>query len=283
MANASGSHGSVESGNSSFGSLDGLIVTLGVVSGVAGGTGSSQAVIIAGIAEAFAGALSMGAGEFISARSEAQVQRSEVQHEIDEMANAPEYEKRELAQIYQLDGMSPEDARLLVETLAATPKAYQTAMVGKELGIATLDPETVKIPEALTIAVSYLVGSFFPLIAYVFPAHLAGAARLTSADLHRAGHRRHHQRQAGQHEPLDERHRDRGGRRRVGRRWLPAGQPDSTPIRLLNPRRAQPGHVRECVGTWIRGWRGGLLSSRWSSGFQPAAAGASGAATLVAR
>ena len=50
-----------------FGSLDGLLVPLGVVSGVAGGTGSTQAVIVAGIAEAFAGALSMGAGEFISA------------------------------------------------------------------------------------------------------------------------------------------------------------------------------------------------------------------------
>jgi VIT1/CCC1 family predicted Fe2+/Mn2+ transporter len=56
-----------------FGSLDGLIVPLGVVSGVAGGIGDSRAVIVAGIAEAFAGALSMGAGEFIAGRSEAQV------------------------------------------------------------------------------------------------------------------------------------------------------------------------------------------------------------------
>lgn len=56
-----------------FGSLDGLIVPLGVVTGVAGGVGDSRAVIVAGIAEAFAGALSMGAGEFIAGRSEAQV------------------------------------------------------------------------------------------------------------------------------------------------------------------------------------------------------------------
>jgi len=51
-----------------FGSLDGLLVPLGVVSGVAGGTGSSKAVLVAGLAEAFAGALSTGAGEFIAAR-----------------------------------------------------------------------------------------------------------------------------------------------------------------------------------------------------------------------
>ncbi|HEX3271492.1 MAG TPA: VIT1/CCC1 transporter family protein, partial [Ktedonobacterales bacterium] len=40
-----------------FGSLDGLLVPLGVVSAVAGGTRNTQAIIVAGIAEAFAGAL----------------------------------------------------------------------------------------------------------------------------------------------------------------------------------------------------------------------------------
>src|ERR1700736_4295873 len=68
-----------------FGSLDGLVVPLGVVSGVAGGIGDSHAVIVAGIAEAFAGALSMGAGEFIAGRAEAQVQQAEVQRELGEM------------------------------------------------------------------------------------------------------------------------------------------------------------------------------------------------------
>jgi VIT1/CCC1 family predicted Fe2+/Mn2+ transporter len=151
-----------------FGSLDGLIVPLGVVSGVAGGVGDSRAVIVAGIAEAFAGALSMGAGEFIAGRSEAQVQITEVRKELAEMETAPEYEKNELIQIYELDGMTREDATLVVDTMSRYPKAYQTAMVGKELGIATLEPQAVKIPEALTIGVSYLVGSIFPLISYFF-------------------------------------------------------------------------------------------------------------------
>lgn len=151
-----------------FGSLDGLIVPLGVVSGVAGGVGDSRVVVVAGIAEAFAGALSMGAGEFIAARSEAQVQIREVAREIEEMKTAPDFEKRELTQIYELDGVSHQDAETIVETMSHYPRAYQTAMVGKELGIATLEPDTVKLPEALTMAVSYLVGSFFPLIAYFF-------------------------------------------------------------------------------------------------------------------
>ncbi len=40
-------------------------------------------------------------------------------------------------------------------------------MVEKELGLAVESP-TVKIPEALTMSASYIVGSIFPLIAYFF-------------------------------------------------------------------------------------------------------------------
>lgn len=135
---------------------------------MAGGTGDSRAVIAAGIAEAFAGALSMGAGEFIAARSAAQVHQTEVRKELDEMRNAPDFEKRELIEIFEQDGLTGQDARLVVETLSRYPKAYQTTMVGKELGINTLDPETVRIAESLTMGGSYLVGSIFPLIAYFF-------------------------------------------------------------------------------------------------------------------
>jgi VIT1/CCC1 family predicted Fe2+/Mn2+ transporter len=151
-----------------FGSLDGLIVPLGVVSGVAGGVGDSRAVIVAGIAEAFAGALSMGAGEFIASRSAAQVHQTEVRKELEEMENEPEFEMRELIQIYMQDGMTRADATNVVKTMARYPIAYQTAMVGKELGIASLEINTVKWPQALTMGLSYLIGSIFPLIAYFF-------------------------------------------------------------------------------------------------------------------
>src|SRR5712692_9011733 len=86
-----------------FGSLDGLLVPLGVISGVAAGTGSARAVIVAGVAESFAGALSMGAGEFISGRSEAQVQRAEVGKEEAEIAEEPEYELQEMARLLEYE------------------------------------------------------------------------------------------------------------------------------------------------------------------------------------
>ncbi|HZC79783.1 MAG TPA: VIT1/CCC1 transporter family protein [Ktedonobacterales bacterium] len=150
-----------------FGSLDGLLVPLGVVSGVAGGTGSTKAVIVAGIAEAFAGALSMGAGEFISGRSEAQVQQTEIAKELAEIRDAPEYELHEMALLFEHEGVAAEDAARIANTLVRYPEAYHKTMVEKELGL-QVGVSTVQIPEALTMGISYIVGSFFPLIAYFF-------------------------------------------------------------------------------------------------------------------
>src|SRR5260370_15395412 len=46
-------------------------------------------------------------------------------------------------------------------------------MVEKELGI-EMQPDTVKLPEALTMGVSYIIGSIFPLIAsFFFPINIA--------------------------------------------------------------------------------------------------------------
>jgi VIT1/CCC1 family predicted Fe2+/Mn2+ transporter len=150
-----------------FGSLDGLLVPLGVVSAVAGGTGNTQAVIVAGVAEAFAGALSMGAGEFIAGRSEAQVQRSEIEKERQEIEGDPEFELAEMRALLENEGMNAEDAAQVTTTFARYPDSFHKTMVEKELGL-QVDPQTVKTPEALTMSASYIVGSFFPLIAYFF-------------------------------------------------------------------------------------------------------------------
>jgi vacuolar iron transporter family protein len=150
-----------------FGSLDGLLVPLGVISGVAGGTNDSHIVIIAGIAEAFAGALSMGAGEFISARSEAQVHQTEVHKELEELRTNPDFERREMELLLIHEGIAQADAQHIVDLIVKYPESYHKTMVEKELGL-PMDPDTVRIPEALTMGISYIVGSIFPLIAYFF-------------------------------------------------------------------------------------------------------------------
>jgi len=148
-----------------FGSMDGLLVPLGVVSGVAGGTGSTKAVLIAGIAEAFAGALSMGAGEFLSARAEAQVHQAEIEQEQISIRENPRFELEEMAVLLEHEGVPKAEARIIAEKLQASSRAFSRTMIQKELGLDP-EPQTVRIAEAVTISVSYLVGSLVPLLPY---------------------------------------------------------------------------------------------------------------------
>jgi vacuolar iron transporter family protein len=138
-----------------------------VVSAVAGGIGDTKAVIVAGLAEAFAGALSMGAGEFISGRSEAQVHKTEVAKELREIEENPRFELDEMAHLLRHEGMSADDAKTVADLLAKYPNAYHKTMVEKELGL-QIDPDTIHVNEALTMGVSYIIGSIFPLISYFF-------------------------------------------------------------------------------------------------------------------
>ena len=150
-----------------FGSLDGLLVPLGVISGVAGGTGNSRAVIIAGLSEAFAGALSMGVGEFIAGQSEAQVQQAEVKKELEEMKEFPEYELNEMVQLLQAEGVTNQDAPIIAGYLQKNPRFYAKTMVATELGL-DIDTNPVKISEGVTMGLSYIIASIVPLIAYFF-------------------------------------------------------------------------------------------------------------------
>ena len=150
-----------------FGSLDGLLVPLGVISGVAGGTNSTRAVIVAGLAEAFAEALSMAAGEFIAGKSEAQVQKAEIKKELEQMRQFPEDELKEMTELLKQTGVSEEDIPVIAHYLQRNPRLYAKTMVAEELGL-NLEVEETKIVEGLTIGLSYIVASIVPLIAYFF-------------------------------------------------------------------------------------------------------------------
>ena len=69
--------------------------------------------------------------------------------------------------ILESEGVKHEDAVVIAQRLSQNPKAYTKTMVEKELGL-DIEPQTVKIAEGLTIALSYIVASIVPLIAYFF-------------------------------------------------------------------------------------------------------------------
>jgi vacuolar iron transporter family protein len=150
-----------------FGSLDGLLVPLGVVSGVAGGTSNSKIVVIAGVAEAFAGALSMGAGEYLSGKSEAQVQQAAIDDEREEIAVIPDIERHEVALLFESEGLSAADAALVADKIATSERAWVNTMVEKELGLSA-DPVDGLWGDSLAMGFSYMVASLVPLGPYLF-------------------------------------------------------------------------------------------------------------------
>jgi VIT1/CCC1 family predicted Fe2+/Mn2+ transporter len=72
-----------------FGTSDGLVTVLAFVAGVSASLGDRLTVLVAGIAEMFAGALSMGLGAYLGARAERDLYRRERAREAREENEVP--------------------------------------------------------------------------------------------------------------------------------------------------------------------------------------------------
>ena len=94
-----------------FGANDGLVSNLALVMGV-GATGIAPSVVLfTGIAGLLAGALSMGAGEYVSVRSQRELlEASHPTHVTLRAAKHLDIEQNELELVYRARGMTPEDA-----------------------------------------------------------------------------------------------------------------------------------------------------------------------------
>jgi VIT1/CCC1 family predicted Fe2+/Mn2+ transporter len=94
-----------------FGANDGLVSNLALVMGI-GATGIAPTVVLfTGIAGLLAGALSMGAGEYVSVRSQRELlEASHPTHVTLRAAKHLDIEQNELELVYRARGMTPEDA-----------------------------------------------------------------------------------------------------------------------------------------------------------------------------
>ncbi|ALV44322.1 Predicted Fe2+/Mn2+ transporter, VIT1/CCC1 family [Arthrobacter alpinus] len=94
-----------------FGANDGLVSNLSLVVGMAATGVSSQVVLFSGIAGLLAGALSMGAGEFVSVRSQRELLDASQPTQITlTAAKSLDLENNELVLVYLARGMSHEAA-----------------------------------------------------------------------------------------------------------------------------------------------------------------------------
>ncbi|MGF1645568.1 MAG: VIT family protein [Kineosporiaceae bacterium] len=150
-----------------LGANDGIVSVAGLVVGVAGATSSRTAVLVAGIAGLVSGAFSMAGGEYVSVSTQRDAERALLDKERRELAEMPEAELDELAEIYRAKGISPGLARRVAEELTAHDGLGAHAEA--ELGI---DPDALTSPWQAAGAsfVAFVLGAALPLVAITVPA-----------------------------------------------------------------------------------------------------------------
>lgn len=150
-----------------IGMADGLTVPFALAAGLSGAVASSDIVVVAGLAEIAAGAIAMGLGGYLAARTDMQHYESERRREVHEVQHLAERERREVAEIFQGYGLSGPQLDSVVAAISADPERWVDFMMRHELGLEAPDPRRAPI-SALTIGGSYLLGGLVPLAAYFF-------------------------------------------------------------------------------------------------------------------
>jgi VIT1/CCC1 family predicted Fe2+/Mn2+ transporter len=150
-----------------LGAGDGLLTNVSLVLGVAGANSSGTFVRLAGLAGLLAGAFSMAAGELVSVRAQDELVRREVEIERHELLNNPEDEQRELAAMYESQGLSSDDATTVAVILSKVPALALDTHARLELGV---DPNQggSALRAAGASFVSFAIGAFLPLIPWLF-------------------------------------------------------------------------------------------------------------------
>lgn len=144
-----------------LGANDGIVSTAGIVLGVAGATSDSGTIAIAGIAGLTAGALSMGAGEYVSVSTQRDSEEALLVKERRELAEDPEGELAELAGFYVAKGIN--EALALQVARELTDHDALAAHAEVELGI---DPDELTSPwqAAGASMLAFTLGALLPLL-----------------------------------------------------------------------------------------------------------------------
>jgi vacuolar iron transporter family protein len=148
-----------------LGMADGLTVPFAIAAGLSGAQASTTLVVIGGLSEIAAGAISMGVGGFLSARQEIEHYRAERRREVEETEEVPEQEKKEVSIILQDFGLEKEQAEPIVEKLSQDREKWVDFMMRFELDLEK--PERLRaLQSGITIGLGYAVAGFIPLSPY---------------------------------------------------------------------------------------------------------------------
>jgi VIT1/CCC1 family predicted Fe2+/Mn2+ transporter len=151
-----------------FGANDGLVSTLAFVVGAFGAFADPHIVLLTGIAELFAGTISMAVGSYQSSKSEREVLERESQRKKVKKGMTAEEEREELIKFYQAEGFKKGEAEAIVDRIAGKKELPIQAGTLEELGLA---PKELGNPvkAGVLCGVSFGLAALVPILPFVFP------------------------------------------------------------------------------------------------------------------
>lgn len=149
-----------------IGMSDGLTVPFALAAGLSGSkVGTAAVVVLAGLAEIAAGAIAMGLGGFLAARTDQEHYQSELHREIRETREIPLEEAAEVSRVFEGWGLTDQQIQPIVAAISSDEKRWVDFMMRFELGLEEPDPKRA-LRSAVTIGASYIAGGFIPLAPY---------------------------------------------------------------------------------------------------------------------
>ena len=150
-----------------FGANDGLVSILALVAGVYGAGIGSHAILIAGIAGAVAGAISMGAGAYLSSKSDKEVTEKEGERKGIRKKGTPEEERGRLVKFYQARGFKKQEAEAIASRVTSDMELSAELTFGEELGL-TSEESWPPIQAGISTGLSFAVVSVIPILPFAF-------------------------------------------------------------------------------------------------------------------
>ena len=149
-----------------IGMSDGLTVPFALAAGLTGAIEQTGLIVVAGVAEIAAGAIAMGLGGYLAAKSDAEHYASERAREHREVHEKPDAEEAEVLEVLEGYGVKAEEAAPVIRALRRRPEAWVDFIMRFELGLERPDPRRALL-SAITIGASYVAGGIIPLASYM--------------------------------------------------------------------------------------------------------------------
>ncbi len=149
-----------------IGMADGLTVPFALAAGLSGAVLSTEIIVTAGFAEIVAGSIAMGLGGYLAGKSDVEHYDNEYERELYEIDKLLEHEKDEVMEILETYGLTEDESKPIVDSLAKRPKDFADFMMRFELGLEKPDPRRA-LQSGATIGGAYIFGGLIPLLPYI--------------------------------------------------------------------------------------------------------------------